>query len=418
MAQSNSQTKALICIFLLVSIVLSFKPLPQVFSGVDTTITGIRPESSAYMLIFLASTLPWIGLSFVWASDNRGTGMSVVLNCTPLVLLIISAATSLAWSIDEYATLKTTMLLCIYVLLAATTLSLLGPTQSMGMLFLALLIVCAGSILWVFLEPASGIHHATDYESGHAGRWRGVFGHKNLLGQVAALLAITSVTLTTIPRLLRLIALVVSIVILTNAESGSSTLVAIIGVSSGLLITAAPRYRAGVLLLLFSAIVAAYAAGISVIGELASLLGKDETLTGRTEVWGMAAAEIQRNLPFGLGFGAVEEFNKELYGASGYKFVNVHNSFLEILLSLGLLGLVIIVTTMTSILRWSLTPALAADVSWRTPYVVGLCWLISGLSEVTSFQPNNVYFFAGSLSLLILSELNRAEQPLPAGENL
>lgn len=415
--QSSPLINVLVRLFILVSVVLSFQPLPQVFSGIDTTVTGIRPESSAYVRILLVSILPWLGLSFFLAADDRRSATSVVLNCAPLVLLIISAGLSLAWSVNDYDTLKSTMMLCIYVFIAASMVSLLGYNQSMELLFLAILMVCAGSITWVLLAPESGIHHATDYGARHPGLWRGVFPHKNLLGQAAAMLAVMSVILSTSPQLLRWLGLVLSVILLVNAQSSSSIAVAAIGVSCWLFVAANPLWRTAILFLALFAVLAAEAAEISVFDELISLLGRDDTLTGRTGVWQVAIPEIQRNLPFGLGFGAVDEFNSKLYSASGDKVLNVHNSFLEILLSLGLLGLVVIALIIFTIVRWTFAPEAVVEGRWRAPYVVGICWLIAGLSETSPFQPGNIYFFAGALSLLMLSDMSRAERGPPAADN-
>lgn len=414
--QSSPLIKVLVRLFILVSVVLSFQPLPQIFSGVDTTVTGIRPDSSAYVRILLVSILPWLGLSFLMAADDRRSATSVVLNCAPLVFLIISASLSLAWTVNEYDTLKSTILLCIYVFIAASMVSLLGYNQSMELLFYAILIVCTASLAWVFLAPESGIHHATDYGARHPGLWRGVFAHKNLLGQAAAMLAVTSVMLSTSPQLLRGLGLVLSVILLVNAQSSSSIAVAAIGVSCWFFIAANPLWRAGILFLALVAVLAAEAAEISVFDVLITLLGRDDTLTGRTGVWVVAIPEIQRNLPYGLGFGAIEEFNSKLFSASGDKVLNVHNSFLEILLSLGAFGVAVITLIIMTIVRWTFAPAAVVEGNWRAPYVVGICWLIAGLSETSPFQPGNIYFFAGSLSLLMLSDMNKAERALSAAD--
>jgi exopolysaccharide production protein ExoQ len=93
--------------------------------------------------------------------------------------------------------------------------------------------------------------------------------------------------------------------------------------------------------------------GVSVIGGIAifaadilfGVLGKDSTLTGRTEIWGPAIRQAETRPLTGFGYGAV--WNDEsgwgpvawITRQAGFRAYHAHNSWIAIWLETGFIGL-------------------------------------------------------------------------------
>ena len=98
-----------------------------------------------------------------------------------------------------------------------------------------------------------------------------------------------------------------------------------------------------------NALVAIIAAGIifgtitvfvggSTVGTFTSTLGRDATLTGRTEVWAALLPVAMQQPVLGHGFGGFwTSETREVYQISG-----AHSGYLDVLLELGFVGLLLI----------------------------------------------------------------------------
>jgi len=78
---------------------------------------------------------------------------------------------------------------------------------------------------------------------------------------------------------------------------------------------------------------------------LLDLVGKDQTLTGRTEIWSAVMHQIQHRPVLGYGFGAVWDSTavwapiQQISLEQGFVIHEAHNSWLGVWLELGYLGL-------------------------------------------------------------------------------
>jgi exopolysaccharide production protein ExoQ len=64
--------------------------------------------------------------------------------------------------------------------------------------------------------------------------------------------------------------------------------------------------------------------------DVSSTLGREETLTGRSEIWSIAVPYAKRELLLGVGFGG--------YLRGGPLGMNPHNGYLQVILNIGLVG--------------------------------------------------------------------------------
>jgi exopolysaccharide production protein ExoQ len=81
------------------------------------------------------------------------------------------------------------------------------------------------------------------------------------------------------------------------------------------------------------------------VGTLTTLLGRDDTLTGRTVIWEVAGVVIAQAPWTGYGFGALWAsgipVTEAMWAAGGFRFFHAHNTYLDLLLQVGVPGLVL-----------------------------------------------------------------------------
>ena len=180
---------------------------------------------------------------------------------------------------------------------------------------------------------------------------RGVFNHKNRLGAAMALALLVEWYIPEQARWLKVIK-AISLGLFASLLLYSNSMTSVVTVAVTFLIMWAfrkiyPRYRLLVPVLfpviLFAGLLFG-ALGVG-IGSLTESMGRSSDLTGRTELWGSIASMILDRPILGFGFSGFWE------GASseasvvenniGWSPSYSHNGYLEITLSLGLVGLVL-----------------------------------------------------------------------------
>jgi exopolysaccharide production protein ExoQ len=193
----------------------------------------------------------------------------------------------------------------------------------------------------------------------------GVFPHKNVLGQRMLLLAIAAAVIALAPRgqaVLRAVAiaaLVLSLVLLSAALSATAVVLAAMALPLTIVLLALWRpaarvrglrtalacgFMAGIPLVL---LVLLNGFGIDPIGDTLAALGKERTLTGRTQIWA-AGNEAIANAPLlGTGAGNFWQLDNNMavqladrFNRSGDRFF-FHNGWYEVTVQLGLVGLAV-----------------------------------------------------------------------------
>jgi len=164
-----------------------------------------------------------------------------------------------------------------------------------------------------------------------------------------------------------------------NAYSATSLATLALGMITFLALSWARRVNFGVkqmvlltfVIVLFAFGVATPFLGGSNVANLTSSLGRDSTLTGRTEVWSDVLPEVQREPLLGHGFGAFwTDARRALYDIP-----TAHNGYLDILLELGVAGLALYgIWTLSC--TFTLCRALSRDYDWAS---LGLSFLLMSL---------------------------------------
>jgi O-antigen ligase len=224
-------------------------------------------------------------------------------------------------------------------------------------LFLLLGWICLVlNIILALFFPQFGLSVST------AGAWRGIYVHKNRCSMMTIVFlscAFYAPAITLFSKVLRMIyvALSVFLVIMAQSATGAISLVFLLGYV--VVMKATERFylkeRRLSVVLLVSVALASTVIGVLYLGDLAYILGRDPTLSGRTAIWAASMVSILKRPLLGYGYMSFwmgyqgESTNASL--ATGSSLPGAHNGFLEVWLTLGGLGLGLVVYAFISAFR-------------------------------------------------------------------
>lgn len=266
--------------------------------------------------------MPWLYLPFVaWACLSAG------------------------WSADPYNTARNASYLLLVFFAMPMVMQKLGLLVTMRIMLytMAAVLICSTFVALFF--PAIGRHTSVVVAALHQGRWRGIFSHKNGLGPWAAFGAVflmTHMRLVRGPRLLWIGSWMCAVVCLLLAGSATSVLAAFLLVAA----TTAFRYRRHVsdgifYATVFTGLVTAGLAYEIVKSVVFPLLGRDESFSGRTEVWAVAGRHIFEHPWIGTGYLSEggPDFLQEVLNTVLQDVPGAESSYLTSTLELGFIGL-------------------------------------------------------------------------------
>lgn len=317
--------------------------LPELLTGQQLSDASVDATTRAAFAILYAGAVAV--LITYWRKS-----LALALSHWPLILLMVLAVASAAWSIDGATTLRRAIGLmgttAFGVMLAVT----FDIRQWVGLVAIGILAIAVLSLLTIAIRPDYGIMTGL-----HDGAWRGILVHKNILGHTMALGVIAAASWRPerfAGRLLAWFALALCLPLLTLSLSRTAwVLVAIVAMAAVLAIVL--RSRLSILLPLsvggVFAFVAVSVVLISALDDLTAVIGRDLTLTGRTFIWLAVVASIASRPLLGFGYGAFwsSDAGRTVMGASQPGFVphHAHNGWLEVALGVGSLGLFLVIVS-------------------------------------------------------------------------
>jgi O-antigen ligase len=210
--------------------------------------------------------------------------------------------------------------------------------------------------------------------------------------------------------------LVLSLGLIVQSKSASSVLIAagLLGISTvALFIRRLNISRLGSAMMLLA--MTATLAAVASIGaeQILGILGKDSSLTGRTVLWATVAAELIDRPLLGFGFqafwlGNTAEF-ATVWSVVRWAPPNAHNGYLDVALSLGLTGLLLVLITIvaTGSKVVAMAASVARDNSRYLPALIFAYFLLSNAGESALVQQNHILWV-----LFVWASL--ASQPEPA----
>ncbi|USI72463.1 O-antigen ligase family protein [Sphingomonas morindae] len=258
--------------------------------------------------------------------------------------------------------------------------------------------------------------------------WRGALGHKNTAGFVYSLGLLTA-TVGWLDRLIdRRLAVVCGLTcafMIVMADSMTAVLAVSAALGLTLLLRGARIMRPEIRLLVVGIIVFALISLTMLVQAapelIAAMIGRDLTLTGRTEVWSAVWDLIQKRPlgSYGYAFWQMDTPEREgIWTEVGYMALHTHNNWLDLWLQVGLLGLLAIAFDLLRSLATGFRDLLfdprAAQASLPFAFLVVL--IIRSMSEVEFEEPGTTGVFLlvwASIALRVGRLERRATRPAP-----
>ena len=287
-------------------------------------------------------------LVVIWLAVQRASKVGVALLRAPeLVLLLGVALASVLWSMDPEVTTRRWVAVALTTLtgvVIAERLSWPKFLEVFASTYAVVIIIC---FIFALAFPRYG-RMIVEFP----GAWRGVWGHKNLLGyhMSVAFTVFAAAAIVSPPRRgLWIVGMGLALALMLLSQSKTSLASCLIGAACIPLVALArrgPVWAVVATYLWVGALVGLVFLMFAAPNLLLGLVGKDATLTGRTQIWAAVLRQIAHRPITGYGFGAVWD-STSLWGPlpwiskeQGFVVHEAHNTWLGLWLELGLLGLI------------------------------------------------------------------------------
>jgi O-antigen ligase len=289
----------------------------------------------------------------------NNAGLAWAVSKIPLMFApfcLFSVASAL-WAYDPHDTMRDSVVLLFLWVSLPMVIHRIGAVEMVRASLYLIAIVIVLSFFVAILFPTIGRHGFEDSSAAHVGRWRGIFAHKNGLAPWAAYGSVFLFTHGWLCGGARLFLKAVGcMAIVCLIEAGSAT---------GVVMAIAMWCAWGGFILLRRyqlAFVATIVVGALLVGAfmlhffgdfVLDLLGREPTLTGRTNIWTLAVDHFWQQPYFGVGYQQLggPQFLNEIFVEFGQAIPGPESAYLELLLDVGVVGSVLFVLPMVLCIR-------------------------------------------------------------------
>lgn len=339
-----------------------------------------------------------------------------------IVLLVGLAAFSVLWSSDPSNTVSASIGLLgttMFGLYLATRYSIKEQLQLLACMYGISIIL---SLLFAIALPKYGLMAGV-----HEGALRGIYTHKNVLGKTMSLAGIVFILLAGTNRSYKFLSglgLATLFVLPLLARSSTGLAISCVLLFAWFVYRSLKwRYERMLPLALFTLLFVV--GGFMLISQtfdlLLGLVGRDATLTGRTEFWPQVIHMIERKPWLGYGFNA---FWNGLRGESAYiirttrwPINDPHSGFLELWLALGAVGVsTFLFGYWATIVRAATYARQSIDTSGLFPLLYLTYLLLVNLTETTLLSQNTltwVLYTAVAFSVVLLPQSSKEITTIP-----
>jgi O-antigen ligase len=347
--------------FLVVCLLLFFGTLgylPILMPNTGGALTAQGQMTQVHTINHVVLALVWGGI-FLCLLQARFRLRLDLLSAKASMAYGVFAISSVLWSAQGASSFSSGISLFISTAFAIYLVSRFDRERLVILLSWMIFILASASALFAVALPRYGIDHFA-----HTGALQGVYGQKNALGLVMVYgigIALSLTPRTFVERIWKN-----GLILLCIAEAGLSEsreawvaglLVLILYALLKIYTRFAMGSRSSLLVMFFGVVAVAGGLLVAVWKPLLSLLGRDPTLTGRTDLW-EAVLERCANHPLsGYGLGTFWGSNDSLPISMIVHWVptSAHNGFLECLLELGAIGLLLLLFLIVYAMRNSIT---------------------------------------------------------------
>jgi O-antigen ligase len=364
-------------------------------------------------LVLLLLSLNYVVTFFLLIAQRKK--VLYLLSKDRLLSIVLGlAVVSILWSVNPAKTVNRSIALVgtsLFGLYLATRYNMRQQLQVLAWMFGIAIVL---SFLFGVALPKYGIMGGI-----HAGAWRGIYNHKNVLGKVMVPSAIVFFLLAISSKRNRLLlwCSFSSSLVLILLSTSKTSLLNVVTLLAALAVYRLLRWRYDLMIPALTGI-ATVGGGLQVwltanADTLLSAIGKDATLTGRTDLWPFVWEMIWKSPWLGYGYGAfwygLDSESAYIWYATGWTPPNAHNGLLDLLLNLGFLGLTIFVlgfftTSLPSALAW-VRLSRRSEGFWPVIYIT--YFVLANLAESTLMIQNDIFwvlYVAVSFSVLMPPE--------------
>jgi O-antigen ligase len=316
--------------------------LPRWLAPGAADVTGEIPESTLLRYLWL----PFYAIVVLGLFMSGRNAWRAILSAPWLILLALMAMLSATWSLDPDLSFRRGVAVLATTLLGVYLAARFDWITALRLLAGVWLALMAMSFIAGLIVPSFG-----RMQEVHPGAWSGGWWEKNQLGGHAARSAFLFAFLAwrdTAFRKAWIAATLLSLALIVLSTSAT----ALIGVMLGFAVLAAAWWmlkgRRWSLMLVWggTAILgAAVLVYIAAPGLLLGLVGRDATLTGRTDIWAELISAISERPALGYGYLAFWAPDSEqrywLAKSVDWNAPSGHNGWLDLAISLGFVGVLI-----------------------------------------------------------------------------
>lgn len=307
--------------------------LPLLVSDPTDVSQGAPVMRAAWVLVYT--------ITIVHLIQRQNQVLPLIRANKPLVFLVLFPFVSVLWSIDRSATLHAALTLSLSALVAIDLSVRYTLVRQIRLICIALALVVGMSVFVELLLP--GFIPGNEFQGS---AWHGVLGTKNEFGRIVILWVSACLALPRQPRSARVAAIATGGVLAVLAQSAGAVgyLAVIVGLFMWLSVLKwRPKQRKIAIVASTIAVLLMFGFVAQNFSKLTTLIGKDPSLSRRTDLWKMSLAAIQENPLLGYGYGAfwgktsqpATLIREEVWNEAPHS----HNGYIELALGLGLVGL-------------------------------------------------------------------------------
>lgn len=302
--------------------------------------TPENPEGGAFLRFLW---LPIYGYAAIAIVVRWRDFVAMVVRSPALVLLALLAVASMFWSIDPSTSLRRGIAILFTTFFGFYLASTLSWKEMIRLFGVVWIILAIGNAIAGGLVPSFG-----RMQEIHPGAWQGLWFEKNAMGGFMARASFLFGFLVWIDKdhrrwwLFGLLSTIFLVLMSTSKTSllgmmlGFGILLAYLWMQKGKLVTISSLW------LMSTVAISAYMVLIVAPEAVVAIIGRDLTLTGRTDIWEVLIQLISERPLLGYGYGA-------FWGADSMPAYRVrletewivptaHNGILEVVLAVGWLG--------------------------------------------------------------------------------
>jgi exopolysaccharide production protein ExoQ len=350
-------------------------------------------EPPGYARIFFLPVYAFLG----WVIWRQARTAAQTALAVPLLMgMLALAGLSTLWSIDSGGTLRRSVWLGLTMCFGLYLAWRYEWPKLVTVIAGAFAVLIAGSLLVGALAPSIG---RMTFE--HPGAWSGLWTHKNTLGGIMALGVCVCAAASVVEpqrRVLWLGAALGAFALVLLSTSKTALLASLLGLA---VMGACALARQGPLqtVLVSAAALASVVIGVSIVtlapDLLVTVIGRDLTLTGRTDIWEAAAPAVAAQPWLGYGYYAfwLPDNGPAFWvrEAVAWEVASAHSSWLEMALGMGRIGVALFALQLVATLWRGAGAAARSDAGLWAPAFLA-AFAMYTLSESHALQANNLFW--------------------------